>query len=147
MTLLDRRGNPFIALHAPAEPVDANIPWALVVVATPAGVLLIYNGKRAQWELPGGTREPGETPHQNATRELREETGITTTDLDFAALAEFGPPPEYLALYRLRLDAAPTLVRNPEALSFRWWDPDTPPTPGMSRTETELARRVLKINP
>ena len=30
-----------------------------------------------QWALPGGRREPGETPAQGALRELAEEVGLT----------------------------------------------------------------------
>jgi ADP-ribose pyrophosphatase YjhB (NUDIX family) len=37
-------------------------------------------------------RERGETARQAATRELVEETYIWTTDLDFAAVVEFGTP-------------------------------------------------------
>jgi 8-oxo-dGTP diphosphatase len=32
---------------------------------------------------------PGETARQAAVRELAEETGVWTTDLDFAAVVEF----------------------------------------------------------
>src|SRR5690242_7727065 len=31
------------------------------------------------WDLPGGHREPGESPEQTLVRELREEIGVTTT--------------------------------------------------------------------
>jgi 8-oxo-dGTP pyrophosphatase MutT (NUDIX family) len=49
---------------------------------------MVFNGWRRQWELPGGMRDPGETTRQAAVRELAEETGIRSVDLDFVAVAE-----------------------------------------------------------
>ena len=54
-----------------------------LVVLDAEGKLLLFHtrdlcnpGLGTWWELPGGGIEPGETYHDTAVRELREETGI-----------------------------------------------------------------------
>lgn len=42
----------------------------------PSELVLIAAGPLGRWQLPKGLIEPGETPEQAATREVREETGI-----------------------------------------------------------------------
>ncbi len=49
-------------------------------------VLLIHqissDGRGSYWNLPKGHAEAGESPLQTAKRELKEETGIDTVDID-----------------------------------------------------------------
>lgn len=58
-------------------------PGAVAVVATAGDgrVVLVRQWRhplrRALWEVPAGTREPGEDPSDTAQRELAEETGYT----------------------------------------------------------------------
>jgi ADP-ribose pyrophosphatase len=58
-------------------------PGAVAVVATAADGRMVlvrqwrHAMRRALWEIPAGTREPGEDPGATARRELAEETGYT----------------------------------------------------------------------
>ncbi|MFZ1815665.1 MAG: NUDIX hydrolase [Rhizobiaceae bacterium] len=56
-----------------------------------ASVLLIQRGKepfRGVWSLPGGAQNAGETVGEAAQRELREETGLTASQLMFVEIVE-----------------------------------------------------------
>ncbi len=62
-----------------------------VVVLQPDAVLLIRRAKPpslGQWALPGGAQELGETAHEAARRELREETGLEAGELLLAATVD-----------------------------------------------------------
>jgi 8-oxo-dGTP diphosphatase len=86
LPLRDRVGNTLVdfrfADESELEIVDDRIPMplSLIVVMLADTVLMVLNGQRGQWELPGGMRERGETARQAAARKLAEETGIWTTD-------------------------------------------------------------------
>jgi 8-oxo-dGTP pyrophosphatase MutT (NUDIX family) len=62
-----------------------------------------------------------------AARELVEETGVSTTDLDFTTVVEFEfqrpTRREYGAVYRTALQVKLRLVESDEVSDFRWWDP------------------------
>lgn len=124
------------------------MPASLVVVRFDGSVLMVFSNWRRQWELPGGMREPGETARQAAVRELAEETGIHSVELDFVAVAEVDlcrpPRREYTALYRTDLRHAPQLVVNEEATAFLWWDPQSALTEQMNPIDAEMARRTLQ---
>ncbi|ALG10177.1 NUDIX hydrolase [Kibdelosporangium phytohabitans] len=123
-----------------------RVPASLVVVVHADTVLMMFDSWRRQWELPGGSREPGESPDEAAVRELREETGIHGVDLSLSAVAEFDLTAprrrELLAVYRVRLRVVPRLTVNDEALAFRWWPPSQPVSGDMSPLDAEIARRV-----
>jgi 8-oxo-dGTP pyrophosphatase MutT (NUDIX family) len=73
-------------------PVIERTAVRLVVLDAEGKLLLFHTrdpcnpGLGTWWELPGGGIEPGETYHDAAIRELREETGI------IAARSHVGPP-------------------------------------------------------
>jgi 8-oxo-dGTP pyrophosphatase MutT (NUDIX family) len=150
LPIRDAEGNALLAVRPVAEEDlvagREAMPAALVVVTVADAVLVMFDSRRRQWELPGGMREPGETPREAAVRELREETGIHAVDLAFAAVAEFDLTKpdrrELLAVYRLDLPAPPRLTVNDEALAFRWWLPSDPVGADMSPLDAEFARRL-----
>ncbi|SEF35754.1 ADP-ribose pyrophosphatase YjhB, NUDIX family [Amycolatopsis pretoriensis] len=153
LPLRDRAGNLLLAVRRVAESdltrLAAAVPVpASVVVAVHAGaVLMMFDRRRQQWELPGGTREAGESSHRAAARELAEETGICEVVLTFAAVAEFAltrpARQELLAVYRTDLGAAPALSLSEEGLGFRWWSPGERVGADMSPLDAEIAARVL----
>jgi 8-oxo-dGTP pyrophosphatase MutT (NUDIX family) len=63
------------------EILDDRIPMplSLIVVTLTDTVLMVLNGQRGLWELPGGMYERGETTRQAAARELAEETRDSPT--------------------------------------------------------------------
>jgi 8-oxo-dGTP pyrophosphatase MutT (NUDIX family) len=111
--------------------------------------LLVFNGWRRQGELPGGRREPGETARQAGVRELVEEMGIESVDLDFVAVVEVDlrwlSRREYAAIYRTDLQLSPQLVVNDEALAFLWWDPQSSVIEQMNPIEAEIVRRTIQL--
>lgn len=61
--------------------------WGVGALVERAGaVLLVREGDR--WFLPGGMLEAGETPHDGAVREVREETGIDIEVTGLLAVTE-----------------------------------------------------------
>ncbi len=112
-------------------------PASREIVEHPGAVgIVAWDGERMavvrQWrqaaaretlEIPAGTRDPGEEPHETAARELAEECGVT------AATWEAGPGfwtapgfcTEYLTVW-LATDLAPTTASGPEdeSLELEW---------------------------
>jgi 8-oxo-dGTP diphosphatase len=151
--MFDERGGSlvsFVRLDSalPEEMYGSQPPaCSLIVVEWDQQVLLGFNVSRQQWELPGGAVEAGESAHEAALRELREETGIRADEVTLVARAEFlfdGATTRYLAaVFTVVLDGAPDLVESDELNSFIWWDPSGKSSKGMSPLDADVTRRCL----
>ncbi|UTY60060.1 NUDIX hydrolase [Massilia sp. erpn] len=60
-----------------------------LIVNAAGELLLCHVTGTANWDIPKGLRDPGETPLQAARRELREEAGLELDDALFRDLGEF----------------------------------------------------------
>lgn len=90
---------------------DARIYYVTAVARYRSKWIFARHKKRSSWDMPGGRREPGETPTQAMARELWEETGAVKADIHmlcayevdagdklgmlfYADVEEMGPLPE-----------------------------------------------------
>ena len=157
LPVTDTHGNVMVSLAAVAENdvrTDGPVPCplALVVAASPDGVLFGMNRWRRQWELLGGIIEPGESPRQAAAREFTEESGmpVELAELTFTGVATFelvNPTRrELAAVFSARFDEAFAPQENEELTAFLWSD-DSRPHSDMSTIDHAIARWVRAGTP
>lgn len=89
-------------------------------------MLFVFDNWKREWELPGGSREPGESPRECAIRELREETGKQPVDLAFHSLIEWRlgkeQRPEFGALFTCTIAGAAATMETSEIGKTLFWD-------------------------
>jgi ADP-ribose pyrophosphatase YjhB (NUDIX family) len=93
-------------------------------------VLLVLREDLRLWALPGGGREPGETPEQAAVRETREETGYEI-ELD-RFVGEYWRPQmprggDRQRLYLAHLTGGKPAAHDWESAEVRWFPLDVLP--------------------
>jgi 8-oxo-dGTP diphosphatase len=130
--VVDANGNELLEFevtpHADLACLDPRIPLPLsLVVARHNGeTLLVLNGWRGEWELPGGMIEADETPEDAAIREFVEETGQDRPAVAFAGVATFRLMPdhrlEYAAVYVTELANRAAFQPTDEVEQIMWWD-------------------------
>jgi 8-oxo-dGTP pyrophosphatase MutT (NUDIX family) len=94
----DERRDRFVAFHEVAESGASRfipLTHAVVILARADEFLLVLNRRTQAWELPGGLIDPGESPRDCATRELREETGLSVASLRWRGVTELDLQPGY----------------------------------------------------
>lgn len=96
--------------------------WANIIVVTKEERIILvrqyrYPVDQITFELPGGVIEKNEDPLAAAKREMEEETGYTSTDIEF--LLKLAPNPAInnnTAYFYLARNATPTVTVNLDAL-------------------------------
>ncbi|HEV2636616.1 MAG TPA: NUDIX domain-containing protein [Actinocrinis sp.] len=132
---VDARGDALLSFvragEVEAPPGDAPLNFASIALWHEDRVLMVFERKRRQWELPGGAIEPGETLREAASRELLEESGQQSDlPLRFLGYAHFALAGlvriEYGALFTGRVAEPVAFEPTSEIEAVRWWNPSEP---------------------
>jgi 8-oxo-dGTP pyrophosphatase MutT (NUDIX family) len=118
---------------APREAAESRVFAAMVFTTDRGGdYAVVWSNRRQEWGAPGGWREPGESPRDNAVREAREETGLALRpeDLTPVGYERFHPHHrgglwvegrDLLQVFRTGVDAVrPPLVGESDVYEPRW---------------------------
>ena len=132
-------------------PENSTIQATSVALFSEERVLLILRGReplKGLWSLPGGRLEAQETHEQAAIREMREETGLSVSNLTF--VQQFIPfhmkeGVKIVSNYRLEvftsLDFSGILSAGDDAAEARWVEfSELPSLPLTPQAEQIIAR-------
>ena len=115
----------FVALHEVSEAQSTRIAvpaFAVVIVRSAGGVVLVFNRFRRVWELPGGFIDPGESPGEAARRELLEEAGCSGQAFQWLGLVEISDGATHFgAVFSCEVDEVPAAVQNEEIAGIAYW--------------------------
>ncbi|MGA7781683.1 MAG: NUDIX hydrolase [Paraburkholderia sp.] len=113
---------------------------ALVAIYVGQGLLLVRSSYRAEWNFPGGSVHPGETPEEAAQREMDEEIGLSSHPLVAAGSASgiWDGRRDRVHFFELHLDQLPDLrLDNREIIGAQLVSPEE--LDGMAVTEAVAA--------
>lgn len=72
-----------VQFESDASPLESLISNVNAVPVTEAGKWIVVQLDNGNWEIPGGTVEPGERPLEALRRELMEEAGALLTSAEY----------------------------------------------------------------
>lgn len=75
------------------------VPGAQVLLIDPAGVVFQRRTDTAEWEIPAGSAEPGQSFVDAAVAEVYEELGFVVARDDLRAFASFSDPVKHRLVY------------------------------------------------
>jgi 8-oxo-dGTP diphosphatase len=113
---------------------------ALVAIYVGQALLLVRSSYRAEWNFPGGSVHPGETPEEAAQREMEEEIGLSSYPLVAAGGASgiWDGRRDCVHFFELHLDELPELrLDNREIIGAQLVSPEE--LRGMALTEAVAA--------
>lgn len=134
---------------APARRRDHNVPMELAGAA--GGVVwsadgrtlaLVHRPRHADWSLPKGKLDPGESWHRAALREVAEETGWRARVVDFAGakLRLERATPKLVLYWHMQAIAEGVPPQEEEIDEVRW----LAPREALGRLDHESDRRLLR---
>jgi 8-oxo-dGTP diphosphatase len=100
---------------------------ALVAIYVGRALLLVQSSYRDEWNLPGGSVEPGEAPDAAARREMEEELGLSSYPLIAAGTVcgMWDGRRDRVHVFELHLDRMPELrLDNREIIAARLVSPE-----------------------
>jgi len=104
-----------------------NHEGALVAIYVGTALLLVKSSYRAEWNFPGGSIHPGETPDVAAQREMVEEIGLSSAPLRPAGsvYGVWDGRRDRVYFFELHLDSLPALrLDNREIVGTRLASPE-----------------------
>jgi len=120
---------------------------ALVAIYVGRSLLLVKSSYRAEWNFPGGSIRPGETPDAAARREMEEEIGVSTHALLPAgsACGIWDGKRDRVHFFELHLDCIPELrLDNREIVAAHLASPEE--LHGIALTEAVAAYLGRDLN-
>lgn len=135
----------FAAFHDVPEDAHARLgalEFAVIVAHTPDGEVLVYNRYRQVWELPGGLIDADESPRDTARRELAEEAGCASGEIDWLGIVEVDDGRRHMgAVFACEVADVPEVMDTDEIGGIAFWRRGDHPEP-LGHSDLALLERL-----